>query len=120
MLGGCVVECDLFARGDRWQGVEKDAAVRDATVAAGNAGVVDERRGAATAAGVDAPTVVDLADADLTATRGAGARLSRTNPLSKNSPSFLRAGSWTAVKHPLPLIGDRRTTRRSSSPRPLA
>jgi hypothetical protein len=69
MLRGRVIERDLLARLDIAQGEEEHVTARDAAEAVRLTRVIDECRRVAAAARIDAPVLVELADADLAAFR---------------------------------------------------
>ncbi len=86
-----VIKRDLLAGLDVAQREEQHVSARDSAEAVRRAGVIDERRRIASAACVDAPAVVQLADADLAAFRHAPRGFAIADPLTEELADLFTA-----------------------------
>ena len=91
MLRRRVVERDLFAGLDVAQGEEEHVPARDAAEAVRLARMVDVGRRIASAARVDAPLVIELANPDLAAFRDATRCFAIADPLAEELTDLLPA-----------------------------
>ena len=88
MLRRGVVERDFFTGFDLAQGKEKHVPVHDPAEAIRRAGMIDECCRIAAAAGIDAPIVIQLADADLAAFRNPTRGFAVANFFAKELADF--------------------------------